>query len=495
MLSPSSFCRVNLVPFAGAFLTLVATAALADAPPKEATPVRIFAAASVGDVVERVAAAEVGAERVSMSVASTSTLARQVLEGAAVDLFVSANLDWMERLVAAGKVDPESVRILATNRLVVAVAQGAAPVARFEFPPGRVALGEAHVPLGQASDATLVAAGLQQRLDGRTVRAPSARVAREWVATGEVAAGVLYASDVGIDPRLQTAWTFAPEFDTDVYVVAGVAHTNSSAPQILNSLGGPVGRAAFSAASFLPPPQDVAAATLPATPLTLQSVDPVAAILRSLSVAALALVACSPLSVAAGYFLARRRRRGRWGSVGNLVVSATLLIPLALPPVVTGWMLLVLLGKRGLNTSLPFTVWACVIASAVVAIPLFTLTARAAFDAVDPRLEELASTLGVPPRRTFLAVTLPLAFPGLVAGALLAFARGLGEYGATVVVAGNTEGTTRTLALAVEALLHSPSSNNAIGTLVTFSIVTTVAVVAGYELLLGWQRRRLGGQW
>ena len=158
-----------------------------------------------------------------------------------------------------------------------------------------------------------------------------------------------------------------------------------------------------------------------------------------------------PPAIVLGKLLAVRRFRGK------ALVETALLLPLVLPPVVTGYALLVLFGRRGplgswlaaLGLPVVFTWRACVIASAVMAFPLAYRACRAAFEAVDPRLPAVARTLGASRADAFLSVALPLARPGVLAGAVLAYARSVGEFGATIVLAGNIEGETRTLPVAV----------------------------------------------
>jgi molybdate transport system permease protein len=143
---------------------------------------------------------------------------------------------------------------------------------------------------------------------------------------------------------------------------------------------------------------------------------------------------------------------------GRDLLEALFLLPLVLPPVVTGYALLVLLGPHGalgsrlqlwLGLRMLFTPAAAVLASWVVAFPLMYQCAKAAFAAIDPSLEEVACALGARAIRTFWSVTVPLAWPGLVAGAVLAFARALGEFGATIMVAGNIAGRTTTTPTAI----------------------------------------------
>lgn len=202
-----------------------------------------------------------------------------------------------------------------------------------------------------------------------------------------------------------------------------------------------------------------------------------------------------PPAIALGWLLARGRFRGK------AIVSALVLAPLVLPPVVTGLLLLTLLGRRGaigsalgaIGITIPFSTAGAVIAGLVVGLPLYVIAARTAFEAVDPRLEEVARSLGMRRGAIFRSITLPLAAPGLLAGAVLAFARALGEFGATAVLAGDVPGRTRTIALAVYAALDAPAGEGAAYRLAGASIAMSIAALIAHESLLARHRRRLGG--
>jgi len=172
----------------------------------------------------------------------------------------------------------------------------------------------------------------------------------------------------------------------------------------------------------------------------------------TLGISAAATAWILPPGVALGYALSRRGWRGR------SAVEALVSLPLVLPPTAVGLGLLLLLGRGGplggplhrwLGIDLAFTWKAVVVASGVVAFPLLVRSVRSALEEVDPRLLGVARTLGRGPAATFFAVHLPLAWRGVVAGTVLAFARALGEFGATILVAGNIPGRTQTLALAI----------------------------------------------
>lgn len=175
---------------------------------------------------------------------------------------------------------------------------------------------------------------------------------------------------------------------------------------------------------------------------------------------------------------------------GKSLVETALLLPLVLPPVVTGWALLALLGRRGplgsalgaLGLPVPFTWRACVVASAVMAFPLAYRACRTAFEGVDARLPHAARTLGASRLDAFLTVTLPLARGGVLAGAVLAFARSVGEFGATIVVAGIVEGETRTLPLAVYQEIQVPGGEG-VPRLVGLCALLAVGALAASEVL------------
>jgi molybdate transport system permease protein len=171
----------------------------------------------------------------------------------------------------------------------------------------------------------------------------------------------------------------------------------------------------------------------------------------TLRVGAVATLAMLPFAVALGWLLARRE------FPGSSLLRALVALPMVLPPVAVGLGLLWLLGRRGplgglwtaFGIELVFTWWAAVLAAAVVGFPLAMRACEQAFAAVDPRYEQVARSLGLSPLRSFFRVTLPLARRGVLYGTLLAFTRGIGEFGATTLVAGILPGRTETLALGI----------------------------------------------
>jgi molybdate transport system permease protein len=203
----------------------------------------------------------------------------------------------------------------------------------------------------------------------------------------------------------------------------------------------------------------------------------------SLFVATVAVAGSLPFGMALAWLLARK---AFWGKT---LVETAVNLPLVVPPVVTGYLLLVILGRRGLLGSrleawfgLEFVFdWkGAAVASAVMAFPLMVRPIRLAFAGVDPRLETASRTLGAGRLATMWRITLPLARPGIIAGCVLAFARSLGEFGATIMIAGNVPGQTRTIPLHIYTLLETPGGMQQAHALIAVSIViAAVAIFAG----------------
>ncbi|HWI10375.1 MAG TPA: molybdate ABC transporter permease subunit [Burkholderiaceae bacterium] len=199
----------------------------------------------------------------------------------------------------------------------------------------------------------------------------------------------------------------------------------------------------------------------------------------TLKVAAWATAINLVLGVAVGWLLARRR------FIGRKFVDAVLTLPLVLPPTVMGYYLLVVIGKRGwlgdwlqttFGINLIFTWQGAVIAATIVAFPLVLKSARSAFETVDPQLESAARVLGLNEWAVFFRVTIPMAWPGILAGVLLVFARSLGEFGATLMVAGSIPGRTQTLSIAVYEAVQAGQDDSA-NFLVAVTSITCIAVL------------------
>jgi len=216
-------------------------------------------------------------------------------------------------------------------------------------------------------------------------------------------------------------------------------------------------------------------------------------VLLSLKVALLAVLVSLPLAILMGKILAGPAFMGR------SLLSALVHLPLVLPPVVTGYALLVVFGRRGwvgsfLNDwGLGFTFsWVgAALAAGVMAFPLIVRPIRLAFESQNADLDDMAKTLGAGWFRRFYKVLLPLAWPGIIAGAVLGFAKALGEFGATITFVSNIPGETQTLSLAIYTLLQSPRGDDAALTLIAISIVLSFGAILASEWMTTSAQNRL----
>ena len=221
------------------------------------------------------------------------------------------------------------------------------------------------------------------------------------------------------------------------------------------------------------------------------------ALFLSLRVAFWAIACSLPLGIAAAYVLARCEFPGK--SLLDVIIH----LPLVVPPVVVGYLLLVLLGRQGplggwlyevFGITVAFTWKGAAIAAAVMAFPLVVRAIRLSMEAVDHRLESAARTLGAGPLNVFFTVTLPLAGSGIVAGAILGFARSLGEFGATITFVSNIPGETQTLPIALYSFTQIPDAEAAVLRLVLISVALAFAALIGSEILARRLRARIAGE-
>src|SRR5712664_523137 len=220
------------------------------------------------------------------------------------------------------------------------------------------------------------------------------------------------------------------------------------------------------------------------------------AILLSLRVAIIATLVATPFGIALAWLLARRNF---WG---KSILDAVVHLPLVMPPVVTGYLLLLLFGRRGVlgdffaetfGIVFAFRWTGAALASAVMAFPLMVRAIRLSIEAVDRRLEDAAGTLGAGPISVFLVITLPLIFPGIIAGMMLTYARSLGEFGATITFVSNIPGETQTLPSAIYSLIQVPGGDAGALRLTAISIAVSMAALIAAELLARRVCRRLAG--
>jgi molybdate transport system permease protein len=221
--------------------------------------------------------------------------------------------------------------------------------------------------------------------------------------------------------------------------------------------------------------------------------DDLGIILLSLRVAFVSVICSLPIAIAVAYGLARLEFPGK------TLVDAVVHLPLVLPPVVVGFALLVLFGKRGpigsllndwFGITLAFRWTGAALASAIMGFPLMVRAIRLSIEAVDRRLEVAARTLGGTALWVFVTITLPLAIPGIITGTLLSFARGLGEFGATITFVSNIPGETQTLPLAIYTFTQVPGGESQATRLSILAVILSIAALAASEWLTRRSRRR-----
>ena len=218
------------------------------------------------------------------------------------------------------------------------------------------------------------------------------------------------------------------------------------------------------------------------------------ALALSLRVALLSVLVSLPFALALAWWLSRKRFPGR------LLLEALIFLPLTLPPVVTGYALLVLFGRNGaigawlaeFGIVFAFRWTGAVLAAAVMGFPLLVLSIRVAFDNLDQRLERAAETLGAGAWRRFVTIVVPLSSRGIVAGCVLAFARAFGEFGATITFVSNIAGETRTLPIAIYELMSVPGGEAGVQrlTVVAFAVAFAATIAAALLGGVAWGRRR-----
>lgn len=217
-------------------------------------------------------------------------------------------------------------------------------------------------------------------------------------------------------------------------------------------------------------------------------------LLTSLNIALRAVFWCLPFAVATAFMLSRPRLPGR------LALDGLAHMPVILPPVLVGFLLLLLLGRRGpvgawleqhFGIHLAFTANGAALATAVMIFPVFVRIVRLAFEAADAKLFEAAAILGAGPLDRFFSLALPLAWPGILAAMVMAFATAMGEFGAVITFAANIPGRTQTLPLAIYALLQQPGGEAQALRLAAISFTAALMGLAAADLLQRWARRRL----
>jgi molybdate transport system permease protein len=502
----------RLVPLVAALAAAVFLGSAADAGPAAqaggAAPPPPAAAGRAGDAVVVSAAVsltealdtlarEFERERgipVLVNFGASNILARQIAEGAPVDLFISADPDQMRVAEAAGRLVPGSQVPLLSNRLVVLVppdgARSIHAVGDLLSPSvRRIAAGDpTAVPAGAYTRRYLESLGLWSALAPKIVPGVSVRAALAAIDAGEVDAAFVYRTDAAVARRAVMAFEVpagqAPPIIYPAALIAGARHP-AAARDLLEYLQGPASMAVFERHGFIPAPAPPPAPPELAAPAPGAGAQPAldwAALWQIGRFTVLVALAATALMLPPAIALAWLLARGRFH--GKVILETLVSLPLVLPPVATGVILLDLLGRRGPfgailangGIDIVFTWKAVVLAMAAMGFPLVVRTARTGFEQVTRRYEQVAETLGAGPLRVFFTISLPLASRNVVAGGLLGFSRALGEFGATIVVAGSLPGRTRTIAVAMFNFIETGRDAQA-GVLLLVSVAIAFAAV------------------
>lgn len=438
----------------------------------------VFVAASLDQAVEAVATPE----PLRVQAASSSVLARQIVQGARPSCFISANLEWMDLVDEQGLLEPGSRRDLVGNRLVVVVPKTQDAAWSLEGFRGRMVLGDpSHVPVGIYAKSALEKAGYWDGISDKVVFAADASLAMRFVERGEVDAGVVYETDAMASDAVRIV--MALEGGVVRYQIASLRGQDS---RVLSWLTAAPAMATYRSLGFSTPGSGAVALA------SVASISTSSALSLSLFVGLIATLLGILPAMALAYWLARS------DSAWRPIVEAFVILPLVLPPVVVGYFLLVLFGREGFlgarlmewfGWQMAFHWQGAALAALVMGFPLMVRAMRQGFEGVDPGLEDAAATLGASRWSAFYRVAVPLAAPGLVAGAALCFARSLGEFGATITFAGNVPGETRTLPLAIWTALSRVDGENTAWELTWLCVGVSIAATLLCEFLVRRPRR------
>lgn len=462
----------------------------------------VFVAASLSEVVRELSStftAQSGVE-VNLSFGASSTLARQIEAGAKADVYISANPAWADYLDDAGFLEPDSKSAFLTNSLVFIqpIGNDAEYVlfdssfdlgAAFE---GLIAIGDPqHVPAGQYAAEALAHYAWLEPLSGRLLPCLDVREALRVVEMGEAGLGIVYATDALASSKVRVVGSIPPgSHSTISYTIAICKGANAGANDFYYYCQSKFATPVVSEYGFVQlavsnaTPQFAFSTPVDSSPARTPTAD---VIWLSLKVALFSALLVLPGALFFGWLLARKQ------FTAKPLVDGLVHLPLVLPPITTGYLLLLLLGSNSpfgnmledvFGLRLAFTWYAAVIAAAVVAFPLAVRSIRVSIEMADEGLEQAASTLGASPIQAFLRVTLPLCLPGIISGTLLAFARSLGEFGATITFAGNIQGETSTIPLAMYTFLQVPGMEGAAMQLVAVSVIISLGALVVSEYLV-----------
>lgn len=398
--------------------------------------------------------------KVDCHFAGSATLQRQIEKGAPADVFISASPKQIEALQAKGLVDAGTRQDILINGLVlIAPVDTAHSVTDAQTLTQdaikRIAIGEPDsVPAGIYAKEALINLGVWDTVHKKLVPGLDVRATLAYVESGNVDLGIVYRTDASISKKVKILYQFPDSSHTPIVYPAVLIKRSghhSLAQAFIRFLKTPEVATIFKAYGFSAKADDETGGE-PSDQRKHSQSSEVAVLILSLKAAAFSLLLILPPGLWVGWILAKSSFRGK--SLLNTLV----MLPLVLPPVVSGFFLLMLFSKRGLVGQLLFQLlgieivfsWlGVVLAISVISFPLLVRGIVTAMEGVDPRLENAARTLGAHPLKVFFTITLPLSYRGVIGGAILGFSKSLGEFGATMMLAGNIAGKTQTLSLAV----------------------------------------------
>ena len=463
--------------------------------------VTIFAAAGTNVAIEQIVKhyeKQTGC-KVITNFASSSTLARQISAGAEFDIYISANSKWMDFVEEKKLIDSGTRKDLLFDRLALIAPADIAGNFRDQTieqillnTTGPVALGDpAHVPVGLYTKEALQTMGCWMHIQDRIVPSLSVQAAQLYVETGQCQLGVVYQAGASQSQKVKILHLFDETLHTPIRFSVAMASNSPNGKELLEFLRMPAAQQIFTNAGFSvlsgtdddPLKKNINTSSL----LSAFNVNEWQAFLISVKVAATCVLVVAAPGILLGYILASKSFPGR------SFVNAFVHLPMVIPPVVTGYLALVFLGKNSLlggflerifSISFAFNWLGAVLVASIMGFPLLVRSVKTAVEMIDSRYRYAANTLGANPVRTFFTITLPLAGPGILAGLILAFARSLGEFGATAVFAGNIPGKTQTLSLAIYNFMQIPGAESSAVRLVVISIIISFAAMLGSEILL-----------
>ncbi len=463
--------------------------------------VTIFAAAGTTTAIQQITAVyeEETGRKVVTNFGSSSTLAKQISAGADFDIYISANSKWMDVVEEKKLIDADTKQDILGDRLaLITSAEDAADFENLTIErillntTGPIAFGDPmHVPVGLYAKEALQAMGCWAGIKERIVPAHSVLAAQQLVETGQCQLGIVYQTGAGQSQKVKILGLFDETLHTPIRfsVAAGLNSTNGRA--LLRFLSTPKAELVFINAGFSTLSQT--GSVLPkynnttSSLLSVLNVNEWQAFLISVKVAATCVLVVAVPGILLGYILASKSFPGR------SLVNAFVHLPMVIPPVVTGYLALIFLGKNSLlggfldktvGVSFAFNWAGAVLVAAVMGFPLLVRSVKTAVEMVDCRYRFAANTLGADSVRTFFTITLPLAGPGILAGLVLAFARSLGEFGATAVFVGNIPGKTQTLSLAIYNFMQIPGAESSAMRLVIISLILSFTAMLFSEILL-----------